>query len=427
VLERRVDASAVVPLLLDLGAALTEAHARGYVHRDIKPANVLLTEAGEPKLTDFDLVAAAETTGGTKSGPLGTIIYAAPEVMERPQDADARADVYGLGMTAAFVLHGADLPHAMIRDAMAFIGKLTCDEPLKRLLQRAVAWEVDERFADASAFCRALRTQVQATPRIEPSGPIPERSQPAPGVALAESFVEPKTGIRFLLVPGGRFTMGAKRLRSDCLPLHRVELSPFWLAETPVTRAQYEQFQKATGRSRPLLWDEPRFGDSHQPVVSVSWMDAYEFCQWARWMSGLVMTLPTEAQWEFAARGEVGQPYPWGAGAPNELCAQFERHWLKDGPLPVGSLPSSRGPFGHLDQAGNVWEWCLDTWDSLAYAKRGALTHDPVVLGEGDSTMRVVRGGGFTSMALELHAAYRMAWSDVGGVQGIGFRVAALP
>lgn len=427
VLERRVDASAVVPLLLDLGAALTEAHARGYVHRDIKPANVLLTEAGEAKLTDFDLVAAAETTGGTKSGPLGTIIYAAPEVMEHPQDADARADVYGLGMTAAFVLHGADLPHAMIRDAMAFIAKLTCDESLRRLLQRAVAWEADERFADASAFCLALRTQVQATPRIESSGQIPERSQPAPEVALAEPFVEPKTGIRFLLVPGGRFTMGAKSLHSECLPLHLVELSPFWLAETPVTRAQYETFQKATGRSSPLLWDEPRFGDSNQPVVSVSWMDAYEFCQWAGWMSGLVMTLPTEAQWEFAARGEVGQPYPWGADEPNELLAQFKRHWRKDGPLPVGSLPSSRGPFGHLDQAGNVWEWCLDTWDSSAYAKRGALTHDPVVLRDGDSTMRVVRGGGFTSMALELHAAYRMAWSDVGGVQGIGFRVAALP
>jgi formylglycine-generating enzyme required for sulfatase activity len=426
VLERRVDASAVVPLLLDLGAALTEAHARGYVHRDIKPANVLLTEAGEPRLTDFDLVAAAETTGGTQTGALGTFIYAAPEVMDRPQDADARADVYGLGMTAAFVLHGADLPRAVIRDAMAFIAKLTCDEPLKRLLQRAVAWEVDERFADASAFCRALRTQVQATPRIEPSGPTPERSQPVPGEALAESFVEPATGIRFLLVPGGRFAMG-ERKRSESSPRHQVEVSSFWLAELPVTRLQYGRFLAPFGRREPVLLEKARFHDPNQPVVGVTWLDAYSFCQWASRISGLAVSLPTEAQWEFAARGPEGRPYPWGSEEPDALRAQFDRHWLKDAPLPVGSLPGSRGPFGHLDQAGNVWEWCLDSWDASAYARRGVLTVDPVELDTGDTKKRVVRGGGFTSMALELHAAYRNAWQNDDGSVSIGFRVAAMP
>jgi formylglycine-generating enzyme required for sulfatase activity len=139
------------------------------------------------------------------------------------------------------------------------------------------------------------------------------------------------------------------------------------------------------------------------------------------------MSLPTEAQWEFAARGPEGRLYPWGSEEPDALRAQFDRHWLKDGPLPVGSLPGSRGPFGHLDQAGNVWEWCLDSWDASAYARRGALTVDPVELDTGDAKMRVVRGGGFTSMALELHAAYRNSWQNDDGSVSIGFRVAVLP
>jgi Protein kinase domain len=160
VLKGRVDASAVVPLLLRLGEALAKAHARRFIHRDIKPANVLLNERAEPRLTDFDLVAAADTTGGTQTGALGTFVYAAPEMLERPQDADARADVYGLGMTAAFVLHGVDLPRSVLRDAVGFIARLSCDEPLKRILQRAVAWEPEDRFADAAAFCEALRTEV---------------------------------------------------------------------------------------------------------------------------------------------------------------------------------------------------------------------------------------------------------------------------
>jgi formylglycine-generating enzyme required for sulfatase activity len=423
VLDGRVGARDVVPLLGRVGETLARAHARNFVHRDVKPANILLTENGEPRLTDFDLVSAKDSTGGTRTGALGTFVYAAIEMMDRPQDADARADVYGLGMTAVFMLHGAELPHAEMHDAVGFLAKLPCDEWLKRLLQRAVARKAEDRFTDAAAFCQALRERMQAAPRIESVSPAP----PTDTGELAESFVEPKTGIRFLLVPGGRFTMGANILLPECLPLHLVEISPFWLAETPVTRAQYERFLIATHRDNPKLWNEARFSDPNQPVVSVSWWDAHVFCQWASRISGLAMTLPSEAQWEFAARGEEGRPYPWGSDEPDELRAQFSLHVLHGSPLPVGNLPGSRGPFGHLDQAGNVWEWCLDTWDSSAYARRGELTQDPVVLRGGVAAMRVVRGGAFISMPSELHAAYRMSWSLGVGTQGIGFRVAVLP
>jgi formylglycine-generating enzyme required for sulfatase activity len=422
VLQGRVHLSMLVPFLLSLSEALAKAHARRFIHRDIKPANVLLNESVEPRLTDFDLVAAGDTTGGTQTGALGTFVYAAPEMLERPQDADARADVYGLGMTAAFMLHGADLPRIVLRDAAGFIAKLSCDEPLKQILQRAVAWEPEDRFADAAAFCQALREYVQPPPIIEAM----RSAHPSSAADLDESFIEPNTGIRFLLVPGGRFTMGSQGLHSACEPPHVVRVSPFWLAETPVTRRQYEQFLTGTEHLEPKFWRDPRFAHPDQPVVSVSWADAQSYCRWASDVSGSTVVLPTEAQWEFAARSEKGYPYPWGDAEPDSVRAHFGRG-LKDQPIPVGCLLSGRGPYGHLDQAGNVWEWCLDRWDASAYARRESLALDPVNVTTGDPIRRMVRGGGYTSAATELHAAYRISGNVGSRAQSIGFRVAVLP
>jgi eukaryotic-like serine/threonine-protein kinase len=140
-----------------VGEALSLAHAKGIVHRDVKPANILLDEHGAPKLTDFDLVAVADTTGGTRTGAaLGTLLYAAPESLDRPQDADARADVYGLGMTAVFCLSGAELPKAILREPEPVLGGLPCSKAVRGVLRKAIAWERDERFGDVAELCAAL-------------------------------------------------------------------------------------------------------------------------------------------------------------------------------------------------------------------------------------------------------------------------------
>jgi serine/threonine-protein kinase len=144
-------------VVLRTGSALAEAHARGIVHRDIKPANVLLDERGAAKLTDFDLVAAKETTGGTRTGAMGTFLFTAPEQIQNAKEADARADVYGLGMTAIFCLHGADLPAITVRQPERVIEKLACGAAVKRVLTQAIEVDPGERFADARPFCAALR------------------------------------------------------------------------------------------------------------------------------------------------------------------------------------------------------------------------------------------------------------------------------
>ncbi|WP_437929763.1 protein kinase [Sorangium sp. So ce291] len=174
VIGNRLPAERVVPMLLRAGEALTFAHERGLVHRDVKPANILLDAEGTPRITDFDLVWARDTTGGTRSGAMGTFLYAAPELMHRPQDADARADVYGLGMTAVFCLHGAELPPIMMRFPGRVLERLPCSDAVRKVLERAIEFEASERFPDVAAFCEALKGAAGSGGRGAPAGTRPE-------------------------------------------------------------------------------------------------------------------------------------------------------------------------------------------------------------------------------------------------------------
>jgi Tol biopolymer transport system component/tRNA A-37 threonylcarbamoyl transferase component Bud32/tetratricopeptide (TPR) repeat protein len=157
VIERRLSQADVFWIFDQVAEALSAAHARGLVHRDVKPGNVLLDGSGAPRLTDFDLVAAADTTGGTRTGAMGTFVYAAPEALDRPQDADARADVYSLAMTLIFALYGGDLPMTILRSSDRLIEGLRCSAEVKAALKVAVEWDRNARFASMAAFREALR------------------------------------------------------------------------------------------------------------------------------------------------------------------------------------------------------------------------------------------------------------------------------
>jgi eukaryotic-like serine/threonine-protein kinase len=171
----KIGGVAGLDIIRQIGDALHHAHQQGVIHRDVKPANVLLDDNGAPKLTDFDLVRAADTTGGTRTGALGTFVYAAPEALHQAQDADVRTDLYGLGMTAAFVLRGEELPVDSFRDAPTFVRSLQAPEGFREVLAKAVAWEPDDRYPSVATFLEALDTAMQEPePAPDPKPPTPQ-------------------------------------------------------------------------------------------------------------------------------------------------------------------------------------------------------------------------------------------------------------
>ena len=152
-----IDRHDALRALMDIGAALAYAHSRHVIHRDVKPMNILLDGLGKAYLADFDLVWAANTTGGTRPGSqLGTYLYAPPEQDENAESVDERADVYSLGMTTFFVIFGKKLTRRVTNQLALSIDKLDCEKPVKDPLHRATAYNPEDRPASIHAFCSQL-------------------------------------------------------------------------------------------------------------------------------------------------------------------------------------------------------------------------------------------------------------------------------
>lgn len=175
VLKERLSREAALRAVLQTGEALEYAHSQGLIHRDVKPQNILLDHTGSARLTDFDLVLAADTTGGTGTGAMGTFLYAAPEEIKDASRVDRRADVYALGMTTLFVLEGRPLTQLDILRRVVFIDELECSEPVRALLRLATAIDPDDRPASVAEFCVRLERAL-ATPLLTDLSAVPTAS-----------------------------------------------------------------------------------------------------------------------------------------------------------------------------------------------------------------------------------------------------------
>jgi formylglycine-generating enzyme required for sulfatase activity len=190
----------------------------------------------------------------------------------------------------------------------------------------------------------------------------------APAVALAAAADAGDDTAEMKLIPAGPFTMGADRGgQEDEHPAHVVTLAAFWLDTTEVTNEAYERCVEAKV-CRPhdpasslvnKFGGDEAFRRARQPISSVSWDDATTYCRWKG------KRLPREAEWEKAARGTDGRRYPWGEETPDRDRAVFATDRTAD----VGTHPKGAGPYGHLDMAGNVWEWLEDFYDPYAYRR----------------------------------------------------------
>lgn len=164
-------------------------------------------------------------------------------------------------------------------------------------------------------------------------------------------------------IQGGSFTMGSMAMANQ-QPPHTVTVASFWMAKTPVTNDQFERFVEATGHTPEGAWKScaQRWGPK-APVVEIRYTDAQAYAAWAG------LRLPTEAEWEYAARGRDGRTYPWGNTWDPARCRNSMRGnaFSAGGPAPVGSYPQGASPFGCLDMAGNVLQWCSSKLQSYPY------------------------------------------------------------
>jgi len=228
-----------------------------------------------------------------------------------------------------------------------------------------------------------------------------------------------------VLIPAGVFTMGDDDHRPDERPAHRVFVSPFRIAIEPVTNADYAAFLAAAGSEPPRFWGDPAFNHPRQPVVGVSWPEAVAYCDWLSDATGARYRLPTEAEWERAARGGVeGALYPWGDQPFDGSDGRFQQ----DATWQVGAAPPNG--YGLIDIGFNIHEWCSDWYAADYYAtldpahpeEAAAVSKDPQ--GPPTGSRRSSRGGAWRHLVKVSRCAARSSIPPAYRYNDYGFRLA---
>lgn len=260
--------------------------------------------------------------------------------------------------------------------------------------------------------------------RNRESPPPPEKNSKDTLLLSADAG---KDGAEMVLIPAGYFSMGTVEesgIHYDEIPGHRVYLDDFWIDRYEVTNRRYKQFIDETGHRAPYVnaeWAQPYNwkdniyppGKADFPVVLVSWEDAAAYASWAG------KRLPTEAEWEKAARGGLAKKkYPWGDQITKQKANYFTSLTEKNQMKPVGTFPPN--PFGIYDSSGNVWEWCADWYDKTYYNK----SPEKNPPGPEKGNYRVYRGGAWINREEQLRCSERARNAPVHQSHIIGFRCA---
>ena len=511
-------------LLIPITRALQYAHSHNIVHRDIKPSNILITESGEPMLTDFGVakildMQEGQTLTGTGVG-IGTPEYMAPE--QWTDEISPAVDIYALGVVFYELVTGnkpytADTPAAVLIKSInnplprptSFVSELP--EQVEQFLFKALAKNPKDRFLSMVDFEEALERSVGYTRKeldilkpiietqseetdefatsdtgvtqleelheeINPEEPVSSYKYSAInpldepiiaesntkkdrtglkillGITVMSLFVflcaksadwlgpnaieapvvyeqaytdapteapvvteapiydvgsiilSPLDGMEMVYVPAGDFLMGSPDGvgDEDEHPQHTVYLDAFWIDRTEVTNAMYAECVAEGVCTEPADFSSytrsSYYGNStyaDYPVVYVDWFQAKAYCEWAG------RSLPTEAQWEKAARGVDGETYPWGNSSSDSTLANYDS--IINDTTAVGNYTAGASPYGALDMAGNVWEWTVDWYDAAYFSKN--IQSNPS--GPANGEYRVLRGGSWGDGGDVLRSALR--------------------
>jgi formylglycine-generating enzyme required for sulfatase activity len=449
----------ILDILRQAADALDHAHETGVVHRDIKPANIMLHKGKTVKITDFG-IAKIQNTLHKSTGIMGTPVYMSPEHMAgRP--VDGRSDQFALAVMAFQMLTG-ELPfqgddigalvYQIIHGERPLATKVNpkLRSGVDRVLRRALAKEPEDRYRTCGEFVKALTTAMTETVQMPPqpapwqrhrsggwrrvrwyvggavaavalawlgyvalnrghektASHTPAQTIPAPppvpsGPKPGDIKVNPKDGLKYVWIAPGTFTMGCSPGDFWCLnnekPAHSVTVTrAFWVGQTEVTQAAYE---RVIG-SNPSHFKGPTL-----PVESINWDQAHAYC------AAVGMRLPTEAEWEYAARGgnssaRDGRPdaVAWYSGNSGKKTHE------------VGQKQPNG--YGLYDMLGNVWEWVADWYDAKYYGSNPA--SNP--LGPSNGHLHLLRGGFGGSPPDEVRVSVRLTRVPEDRQNGNGFR-----
>jgi formylglycine-generating enzyme required for sulfatase activity len=323
----------------------------------------------------------------------------------------------------------SELTDSLRLKLVALVGMVNSAKPtwLLLLIVFAGLWF----FLQWSPLSRAGTGETETVIPITNRNPTPIATLTLPAVPNPEP-TPIDTRVRFddgkvmVLVPGGKFLMGSPetdtKAASDEVPQRPVYVSAFWIDKTEVNNAQYQlcQFE---GSCTPPSETRNSFSSEQLPVVGVNWMQAMAYCRWAGGR------LPTEAEWEKAARGTDARAYPWGEkfdGSRLNYCDQncvadwrdFEGNDGYRYTAPVGAFPEGASPYGALNMVGNVWEWTADWYAETAYLVEP--NRNPA--GPGVGQQRVIRGGSWLYGGRNVRVTRRQKELPTYGYDNIGFR-----
>jgi len=377
--------SEVQRIMVAVCGALDYAHSQGVIHLDLKPLNILFDARNTPLVADFGLAKMLQNASNVKADTrVGTLAYMPPEQLFGAQ-AGPYSDVYALGITLYEMLTG-EIPRREWNGAVSF--DRTLPKGVLSAIEKATQSNPGNRYAESRALAQALNQAILPGSRT-PTHVTQLPTTPARCILSAKDILPPP--FEWIEIPSGNVII-EKRGAS--------KVPAFAIAKYPVTNGQYAKFieaggyqdrqwwttagwktRKQKGWTEPRYWGHEKFNGVEQPVVGVSWYEAVAFCQWLSNLSGEAITLPTEQQWQRAAQGDDGRPYPWGNHFDETRCNNSVDARKRDRTTPVCNYERlDDSPFGVVDMAGNVQEWCLTAYES-----------DSALLDGTDS--RIVRGG----------------------------------
>jgi formylglycine-generating enzyme required for sulfatase activity/tRNA A-37 threonylcarbamoyl transferase component Bud32 len=453
-------------IMEQIGAALTLVHKQDLLHRDIKPHNIMWRSKNSAVLIDFGL-ARTFISGRTDSiTDLGTVGYAPIEQYKRQGKFGPYTDVYALAATLYYLRTGKNPIPANFRDELniplpepkqhnpqipdwenAAILKGLELQPAKRP-QSVAEWLKLLGIGETSPKLK-LTTFTFNIVKVNARGKEISRRQ-----GQAKQIVEDLGNgvtLEMVLIPGGTFIMGSPAGEGDNYekPQHQVTIKPFLMGKYPVTQAQWRQVAGFPKLQRDLDPNPSRFKGKNLPIEKVSWYDAIEWCARLSKKIGQPYRLPSEAEWEYAARAGTTSPFHIGETLTTELANYDGNRTYGSGQK--GTYRQKTTPVGHFNQAnafglydihGNVWEWCADPWhDSYNGAPIDGRVWDEsndfyynayveyLVNLLSINNLRVLRGGSWNYYPAYCRCAFRH-WDNADHryySHYVGFRVSCLP